>query len=590
MSLLRRPEVIATGATAAPRHAVSRRDILRLAMAGAGVAATGPVLARTGVLGGSDGVVQQGLVNGVLSEDAPFAGPSIAKFERDLVIPTVLTPTSTTAATATSRATRVYDLEHRVSTQQILPAPFPATEIWAYNGTVPGPTIRQTRNGPLTVVRNKNSLPAGHPYSMHLHGSPSQPFFDGHPDDLTPVGATKTYKYPNSQEARTLWYHDHAMHQTAEHVYKGLAGFFIQDPSAADVAKYGLGALPSGKYDIPLLVGDMQFRSDGRVAYDDEGHDSLWGNVNVVNGRAWPKLNVDRTKYRFRMLVGSVSRSYNFALSNGAPITVIGTDAGLLPAPVQVSSFRHGMAERYDVIIDFTKFAVGTKITLTNIASDGDMRQVMQFVVTGPEVPSAPVPARLNDVVFPQAADVVQTRHFKFDRTNGMWSINGITWDGAVAATPKVGTTEKWILETSSGGWFHPVHIHLVDFQILRRNDGPAFPFEQGWKDVAYVGANETLELLMTFHEPEAIDPAQPTLGNFVMHCHNLVHEDHDMMNQFQIQAGATTAAPPTAPTSPPPVAEPTPVPTTPGPARPGKPGKPAAMAPTMMVQWTLEA
>jgi hypothetical protein len=208
---------------------VSRRNILRLALAGAGIAATGPALARTGLLDGG-GVVQQGVVNGVLSEDAPFAGPSMAKFERDLVVPQVLAPTSTTAATSTSRATRVYDLEHRVSTQQILPAPYPATEIWSYNGTVPGPTIRQTRNGPLTVVRNKNSLPAGHPYSMHLHGSPSQPFYDGHPDDLTPVGATKTYRYPNSQEARTLWYHDHAIHQTAEHVYKGLAGLLPAGP------------------------------------------------------------------------------------------------------------------------------------------------------------------------------------------------------------------------------------------------------------------------------------------------------------------------------------------------------------------------
>jgi hypothetical protein len=177
--------------------------------------------------------------------------------------------------------------------------------------------------------------------------------------------------------------------------------------------------LPSGKYDVPLMIGDMQFRSDGRVAYDDEGHDSLWGNVNVVNGRAWPKMHVDRTRYRFRMLVASVSRSYNFALSNGAPITVIGTDAGLLPAPVQVSSFRHGMAERYDVVIDFSRFTAGTKITLLNIASDGDMRQVMQFVVDGPEVPSRPVPAKLNDVVFPQESAVVQTRHFKFDRSNG---------------------------------------------------------------------------------------------------------------------------------------------------------------------------
>jgi FtsP/CotA-like multicopper oxidase with cupredoxin domain len=202
------------------------------------------------------------------------------------------------------------------------------------------------------------------------------------------------------------------------------------------------------------------------------------------------------------------------------------------------------MAERYDVVIDFSSYTPGTKITLLNTAADGDMRQVMQFVVGSTAVASQPIPDKLNDIVFPRATDVVTTRHFKFDRTNGMWAINGLTWNGAVAARPKVGTTEKWVLETSSGGWFHPVHIHLVDFQILRRNSstGQVFAYEKGWKDVAYVGANETLELLMTFHQPEAIDPTQPTLGKFVMHCHNLVHEDHDMMNQFEIQPGTTTS------------------------------------------------
>jgi FtsP/CotA-like multicopper oxidase with cupredoxin domain len=342
---------------------------------------------------------------------------------------------------------------------------------------------------------------------MHLHGSPSQPIFDGHPDDLTPVGATKTYKYPNSQEARTLWYHDHAIHQTAEHVYKGLAGFFLQDPSAADIAKYGLDALPSGKYDVPLMIGDMQFRSDGRVAYDDEGHDSLWGNVNVVNGRAWPKMHVDRTRYRFRMLVASVSRSYNFALSNGAPITVIGTDAGLLPAPVQVSSFRHGMAERYDVVIDFSRFTAGTKITLLNIASDGDMRQVMQFVVDGPQVASRPVPARLNDVVFPRESDVVTTRHFKFDRSNGLWTINGIPWDGAVALGRRSARRRSgcWRPAAAAGS------TRCTSTSWTSRSCGAtavrSSPTSRAGRTSPTSAPDETLELLMTFHEPEAIDP-----------------------------------------------------------------------------------
>lgn len=407
------------------------------------------------------------------------------------------------------------------------------------------------------MVRNKNSLPAGHPYSMHLHGSPSQPIYDGHPDDLTQPGQTKTYKFPNSQEARTQWYHDHALHATAHNVYKGLAGFFLHEPSAADRSKYGLDALPTGKYDVPLLITDMQFDTQGNVTFDDKGHDSLWGNVNVVNGIAYPKLHVDRTKYRFRLLVGSVSRSFNLELSNRQAMTVIGTDGGLLPAPVAATTIRHGMAERYDVVIDFSKLPVGTKVTLRNSAADADMRDVMQFVVTGPVVASKPIPAKLNDVVFPKESAAVATRHFKFDRSNGLWSINGLPWDATVAAAPKVNTTERWILETSNGGWFHPVHIHLVDFQILRRDGGPVFDYEKGWKDVAYVGANETVEVLMTFHEPDRVDPNVPTLGKYVMHCHNLVHEDHDMMNQFEVTAGTTTAA---------------------------------ADMPSMMVQWDLQA
>jgi spore coat protein A, manganese oxidase len=512
----------------------SRRSLLRLALAGAGALGTGHVLDRIGALEANHhGAVLQKGVGGVINEESPVQGPAVPKFTRDLVVPQVLRPTST------GNGVDSYDLDLRVSTAQILPPPFPPTEVWAYNGVVPGPTIRQTRGGNRTVVTARNSLPAGHPFSLHLHGSPSQPFFDGHPDDLTPPGGSKTYRYPNNQPARTLWYHDHALHQTAEHVYKGMAGFFLHDPGPAEVAEFGLDALPSGKYDVPLLITDMQFDQRGRVTYDDEGHDSLWGNVNVVNGIAFPRLRVDRTRYRFRMLVASVSRGFNFQLSNRQAMTIIGSDAGLMPAPVTVTSFRHGMAERYDVVVDFSRLPVGTTVTLLNTAADGDMKQVLQFVVDGPEVASRPVPSRLSSVGFPREADVVATRRFRFDRSNGLWTINGLPWDDTVAATPRIGTTEKWILENNSGGWFHPVHIHLVDFQILRRNDAPPLPYEGGLKDVAYVGTNETVEVLMHFEEPDRIDPAHPTTGAYVMHCHNLVHEDHDMMNQFETRPDA---------------------------------------------------
>jgi FtsP/CotA-like multicopper oxidase with cupredoxin domain len=529
------------------------------------------VLARTGWLSGTEGAVQQGAVGGVISGTAPMTGPKVPKFERELVVPPVIEPSETRTETVMGKSATVhyYDVETRKGTAQLLPAPFPKTEIWGYNGIYPGPTFRQTRKGAYTVVRNTNSLPES--TSTHLHSSPTQPAHDGHPDDMTyAAGATKVpaksefdgakpyqpthvYRYPNGQETRTLWYHDHGMHHTATNVYKGLVGFFIQDPSADEIAKFNLDKLPKGKYDVPLLVGDMQFNQNGTVAYNDKGHDSLWGNVILVNGRAWPKMTVDNTRYRFRILVADLSRGYNFQLSAGdkgspAPtVTCIGTEAGLLTDPVKVTSWRQGMAERYEFVIDFTGAKPNEKFTLKNLAADGDMGQVLQFVANGNVVASNPVPAHLNDYVFgAEEADVVNKktpRHFVFERTNGEWVINGLPWDGRVAAAPKIGDTEIWVLENKSGGWFHPVHIHLVDFHIVRRNGGAPFPYEKGWKDVVYVGPNEKVELVMKFNAADNIDTTRPVTGKYVMHCHNLIHEDNDMMTQFDTSITKASAA-----------------------------------------------
>jgi spore coat protein A, manganese oxidase len=512
-----------------PAGPISRRQLL-----GLGITAAAGMALPAGVLGG---VAPAGTRLGALtraSSGGDVTPPRIPRFVQELKIPPVLSPSEVVDGVD------FYDIEQRVAMQQILPPPYPATEVWGYNGMVPGPTIRQHRHGNRTVVRNKNSLPE--PYSTHLHGSPSQPIFDGHPEDLTYPGETKVYKYPNDEDGRTLWYHDHAVHLTAEHVYKGLAGFFIQEPDPAEVAEFDLDRLPSGEYDVPLMFSDMQFTANGTVFFDDDDHKDLIGNVNLVNGVPWPVLRVATRKYRFRFLVASVSRGYVFSLSNGMPFTMIGTDSCLREAPVNVTRFRQGMAERYEVVIDFSALNVGDKVTLLNLAAEGPMRQVMQFVVDRAVTDTTPLPTRLYEVPFPRASDVTKRRYFLFERENDEWVINGKPWDFArVDAAPRVGDTEKWILENKSGGWFHPVHIHLVDFQVLRRNGRPPFPYERGLKDVVYVGPNERVEVLMTFHAPPVVDPTQPTLGRYVMHCHNLVHEDHDMMNQFELGAGATS-------------------------------------------------
>jgi spore coat protein A len=376
---------------------VSRRSLLQLSLAGAGVLTSGPALAKTGLFGGQSGAVQQALVPGVISASAPMKGPSVPKFQREMLLMPQIEPVRTVTETVLGKSATVkyYDVTQRIGSADLLPSPFPRTEIWGYNGIYPGPLFRQTENGAYTVVSQTNELP--NPTSTHLHSSPTQPAHDGHPDDLTykkgtvPPGklsefdggavydGTHVYRYPNRVEARTLWYHDHAMHQTAGNVYKGLVGMFIQDPDAARIAKFGLDNLPRDKYDVPMVIADMQFNEDGTVAYDDKGHDSLWGNVILVNGRAWPKMTVDRTRYRFRILVADLSRGYSLELSTGsagspAPtVTAIATEAGLLTTPVVVTEWRQGMAERYEFVIDFSNAKEGEKFTLLNRAGDGDM-------------------------------------------------------------------------------------------------------------------------------------------------------------------------------------------------------------------------
>ena len=569
-------DVTAAAVTSDEQSNLSRRNLLRLSMAGAGATVAGPVLARTGLLGGADGTVQQGTVpNGVVSGTAPMKGPSVPKFQRELRLAPEIQPYKVEKAAKTVSGTRRdvehYKIEQRKGLVDLLPYPFPKTEVWGYNGIYPGPTFRQTQGGAITVVHNSNSLPSGEGTSTHLHSSPSQPAHDGHPDDETwlkgTAGTTPSkfdggerydgehvYQYPNGQETRTLWYHDHGMHQTADHVYKGMMGFYIQDPSEAHLAKFPqIRDLPSGKYDIPMVVADMQFKADGTPGFDDNGHDSLWGNVVLVNGRAWPKLTVDRTRYRFRVLVADLSRGYNFQLSAGdkgspAPtVTAIATEAGLLTDTAVVSSWRQGMAERYELVFDFSGAKAGEKFTLKNLAADGDMGQVMQFVAAGPVVASKPVPAHLNNYVFGgEEKDVVNKnnpRHFLFERKNNEWVINGLPWDGRVAAAPRIGDTEIWVLENKSGGWFHPVHIHLVDFHIVRRNGRAPFPHEKGWKDVVFVGPNERVELVMKFNAADRVDPDKPVTGKYVMHCHNLIHEDNDMMTQFDTSVTKAAAA-----------------------------------------------
>jgi spore coat protein A len=427
-------------------------------------------------------------------------------------------------------------------------------------GQVPGPLIK-VNQGTKVVMTMHNQLPGVHPtfgtplkISTHLHGSASLPQYDGYANDVTPSGMKKFYHYPNFQGARTLWYHDHGVHFTAQNAYSGLAAqYHLHDPIERQL-------LPQGEFDVAVTLSDIAFKANGTQLYDDRSQSGLWGDVVLVNGVPWPVMQVKPAIYRFRFLNASISRSYQPTTSPAVPTYMVATDGGIAPKSQQISSWRHGNAERYEILMDFRKFA-GKSVYLNNLSNPNNRDfdntgKIMRFDVaadleslpaTGDrvftEIPNLLVPSEAMSL---QQTSSMKVRNIRVERSNGLWALNAQTWDDVMAsgyktvlANPQLGETEVWNIQNSSSGWFHPLHIHLVDFKILARNGKPAFAYEQGPKDVVYIGENETVKLIMRFGDPKA--PVK-NVGKYMVHCHNLVHEDHDMMHQFSVglAAGAT--------------------------------------------------
>ncbi|WP_104140729.1 multicopper oxidase family protein [Arthrobacter sp. ZGTC131] len=463
-------------------------------------------------------------------------------YQRELTIPPVLQPKSYTIG-ADGKKTHLYQIEQTAGMASIVPGL--KTPILGYNGSFPGPTIKVNQGERITLEMD-NLLPLFHPQwgyrldtSTHLHGSASLPQYDGYANDITGRGMCKDYEYPNFQPARTLWYHDHAVHNTAQSVYSGLAGqYHLHDEVERNL-------LPQGKFDVPLTISDAMFARSGELGYNDNTHSGLWGDVILVNGAPWPVMKVQRRIYRFRILNASISRSYRFQLSTGDPVTMVATDGGLMPSAQQVTSWRQSGAERYEILIDFSKYPAGKRVELRNLSNKNNVDydntgRIMAFDVTGDPVdtsgPAAKVlPTQLagSTAMSLTPSQSVKTRRMRVKRDNDIWTIGGMTWDEViksgykkVLADPGLNDVEIWEVENSSGGWFHPLHIHLVDFQILSRNGRPPFPYERGPKDTVYVGEGETVRLLMKFEHHR---------GRYMIHCHNLPHEDHDMMAQFSV-------------------------------------------------------
>jgi FtsP/CotA-like multicopper oxidase with cupredoxin domain len=432
-------------------------------------------------------------------------------FEVPLRIPPVLKPARKTADAD------YYVTVMRRARVQILPRKL--TTAWTFDGSFPGPTIK-VRRGRTAVVRRINRLNV--PTTTHLHGARVRPGSDGQPLDLTDPGGRKDYIYPNEQDATTLWYHDHTHHHSSRNNYMGLMGLYIIEDEEEEELN-----LPRGKYDIPLILQDRSFKRDGSFRFHDH-HDEVLGQTILVNGRPTPYLKVANRKYRFRILNASHTRGYELALDSGAPLIQIGSDQGLLPAPHAAGSIPLWPAERADVVIDFSAYPVGTSVVLEHRDPDDptNTRRIMRFDVAREEADTSSLPVVPRPIA--RITSWAREREFdlSFDHDNRRWEINGRPFDPQrIDIRPKQGSTELWTFRNLSSV-AHPMHVHLVRFQIVSRSNLAVSPGELGWKDTVRVDPSRNVSVAMTFEK---------FTGRYMYHCHNLAHENHSMMGQMKI-------------------------------------------------------
>jgi spore coat protein A len=528
------------------------------------------------------------------------AAATLTRFVDALPIPPVISPTGVVAGVP------LYTVTMRPF-QRKLHRDLPPTPLWGYNSVYPGPTFEVRRGHPIAVDW-KNDLPTHHflPIDptihgaepptpevrtvVHLHGQKVLPDSDGYPEawftrgfaQTGPFFTTRTYHYPNDQQATTLWYHDHALGITRLNVYAGLSGMYLIRDEVEDNLN-----LPDGEFEIPLMIQDRFLNPDGSLLYPvqvpgdpDPRVPPIWlpeffGDTVLVNGKVWPYLEVEARKYRFRMLNSSNARFYHLTLNEsnaqgaslgrpGPPFFQIGTDGGLLPAPVRLTELLIAPAERFDLVIDFSGLA-GKFFVLNNdgaapFPDGGDVvpTDVMLFKVTRLRNPdNSSLPAHLSSVPLLSPSSAVRTRDLvltELDSDAGnpiMAMINGAHWDDPVTESPKAGSVEIWrIINTTGDG--HPIHIHLVQFQILNRQPfdvdqypqrlvftGPPVPpgpnERPAWKDTVQSFPGEVVRIIARFDLPTGTHLSRGERLRYVLHCHILEHEENEMMRPYDV-------------------------------------------------------
>jgi len=460
---------------------------------------------------------------------------------------------------------RIHAPHYRVAMQAVsakLHRDLPPTDLWSYGGVVPG-VMFETRSGEGLIVEWANELPDRHflPIDhtlhgaersvpevrgvVHLHGGKTPPESDGYPEDWYAPGQSRTYYYPNQQDPALLWYHDHAMGINRLNIYAGLFGLHV----IRDAVEEALN-LPSGRYEIPLTLCDRDLRPDGLLSYPVSADPErpwvpeFFGEAQLVNGKLFPYLDVEPRKYRFRILNAANGRFYRLSTNPSIEMHQIGTDQGLLSAPVAVSFVQLAPGERADLVVDFAA-SRGANILLL---SDGFT--LMQFRVSGTALSdSSHLPATLRPVARIAESSAVKTRRLTLDEKENMVAesegllLNKTPWHMPVTERPVLGSTEIWELVNLTDD-VHPIHLHMVKFQILDRRPldrfqyltagtlrffGPATPpeaNEMGWKDTVRVNSDTVTRIIVPF-------VGYP--GRFVWHCHILEHEDNEMMRPYEI-------------------------------------------------------
>ncbi|HXG94965.1 MAG TPA: multicopper oxidase domain-containing protein [Blastocatellia bacterium] len=505
-------------------------------------------------------------------------------------------------------------------------------KLWTFNGTLP-PKLMIGRYGEPILFRHHNRLPADqsqnggfgiHTISTHEHNGhhgaendgftgayffPNQ-FYDYHyPIVLAGMKSINTTasdpraggpadngginKVPGDwhETMSTHWFHDHMFSFTSQNVYKGNAGMFniysALDRGAEDINDGVNLRLPSGRasvtgkswgnldYDVNLMLADKAWDADGQLAMDIFDFDGFLGDVMTVNLVYKPFFEVERRKYRFRILNASVSRFFKLCLSDGSPMIQIANDGNLLPQPVVLTELdEQGIAERYDIVIDFSRYSIGQRVHLVNLAehqngkkvakdltlsealsgqsSDPCVGRILEFrIVRDPAQPDiSQVPSTLIPNPDLSNIPVARERTFEFNSGAGQTTNDPITtffgpWGiktdnqggtlaadfGRISAAPRFGTREIWHLKNGGGGWDHPIHIHFEECQTLARNGKASNvpPWERGRKDVWRLKPSGSVDITIQFRDFG---------GMFMEHCHNTVHEDNAMLLRWEIDDG----------------------------------------------------